>query len=161
MSKPAIKVEGNFTMKIVEASIIVHRFRGEKDPNAMEVKLTCEDDTGSATIYLSISGDYIQKGANSGRQESEVAFEQLAHLGISEDGQNLGALDTLVGKTVSVFGKNNEKNRLNFYLSSQRPEVRIDKNEVAARLARLTGPRPDAPPAREVPPLPAGDDIPF
>ncbi len=150
MSKPALKEEGNFTMKVIAVSFLEYLYKTE-DPNAFHIRIDCEDEKGSAVVYLACSSKYIDKGAGKGKTEADYAMDQLDVMGVPENGRELAKIDAIVGKTISVFGKIDTKGHLRFYLSSNRPEVKVDPAAIKARLARLMS-GAGAPPKVERPP---------
>jgi hypothetical protein len=146
MAKTAVTTEGNFTAKVICADVIEHRFKPE-DPDAFEVRIKFETDTAAGAVYLPITDGYIAKGKHAGAREMDISFNDLAALGVSEGGRNLGGLDVLKGKTIQVYAKRNDKGTMTCYLSSAREDKPLDVAAAAARLARLTGAAPRAQPA--------------
>ncbi len=130
--------EGNFHCKIIAVQPIEHRFKTE-ERNMFEVKITCQtEDNRIADIYLDLSNDY-GFGNQSHLTRKEISIEQLNALGMP--GAEFSKLSNIVGKSIEIYGKVNDKGRLNFYISSQREEKAVD----AARLEALFGSDPGKP----------------
>lgn len=129
---------GNHIGVIAEAKTIEPRF--EKSTAPFEVKITAiTKEYGKADLYFEMSSDY-DPYAN-GKRRYEVALAALTELGLPDS--DMTKLAGLKGNSINFFGKENDKKRVNFYLSKNF-DVDTDANDANAKLQAMLGTGSDA-----------------
>jgi hypothetical protein len=130
----AITEEGSFSGVIKEAKIIEHRF---KIGSGYEVKIEAvTSDMQTASMYFDMRDEYVSAGKRKGERQIDVSMDTLEKLGL--ENKDLSKVKELRGKPISFYSKRNDKNYLNFYISSHE-ETEVDPAKAAKELAALLG----------------------
>jgi len=130
---PALKAEGEFSGKVIEASIVDSNFK-EDDEYAMQAMVKMETSDGQSAIwYGSISSKIIQNGGNAGKSWVEITKQTLDHLGVKD--LQLTKMDSCIGKEVSWVMKEKEGRYSVSYIVTG--HKKLDDKEVESRLAKI------------------------
>jgi len=133
--------EGTYPAQINDIALTAPRFE-ETPADGFEIKIdfvTQDGETGE--IYLEFSSRSVGKGAHAQKTRFQRSMEELCSIGW-QGGVDFSRIEVMKGRAFSVYSKKNDKGYFNAYISGGMEARKLTPQEVAAKVAQLTGQAP-------------------
>ncbi len=133
--------EGTYPAQINDIALTAPRFE-ETPADGFEIKIdfvTQDGETGE--IYLEFSSRSVGKGAHAAKTRFQRSMEELCSIGW-QGGVDFSRIEVMKGRAFSVYSKKNDKGYFNAYISGGMEARKLTPQEVAAKVAQLTGQQP-------------------
>lgn len=133
--------EGTYPAQINDISLTAPRFE-ETPADGFEIKInfvTQDGETGE--IYLEFSSRLVGKGPHAQKTRFQRSMEELCSIGW-KGGVDLSCIEVMKGHAFIAYVIKNVKGYFNAYISGGMEARKLTPQEVAAKVAQLTGQHP-------------------